>query len=78
MRACVRNGLHANHTRWPVSTTKFVIAPVEVKELEDLEDEAIHEPWKHASLFNDLDYPEPIVDHAYARDRALNAFKVES
>lgn len=48
-----------------------------VNELADLDDEAIHEPWKHASLFKDLSYPAPIVDHAEARDRALKAFKVE-
>ena len=49
-----------------------------VNELADLDDQAIHEPWKHASLFKDLSYPAPIVDHAEARDRALKAFKVES
>ena len=49
-----------------------------VPELAGLDNDAIHEPWKHASLFHDLDYPAPIVDHAEARDRALKAFKVES
>lgn len=48
-----------------------------VEELAGLDNEAIHEPWKHASLFKDLKYPKPIIDHAEARERALKAFKVE-
>lgn len=49
-----------------------------VEELASVDNAAIHEPWKHASLFDNLEYPKPIVDHAIARERALKAFKVEA
>lgn len=53
-----------------------------VPELAQLSDKAIHAPWESAPL--DLaaagvvlgdTYPEPIVDHKFARDRALAAYK---
>jgi len=47
-----------------------------VKELADVSEEAIHEPWNHQSA-SDAGYPDRIVDHAQARERALKAFKVE-
>lgn len=46
-----------------------------VDELAGVDNDAVHEPWKHDSLFEDLSYPKPIVDHAKARERALKAFK---
>ncbi len=47
-----------------------------VPELADLDDKAIHEPHAKPGLFDgELEYPEPIVDHAKARDRAIAAFK---
>jgi len=46
-------------------------------ELAHLPGEAIHQPHAHAGLFEELDYPQPIVDHAAARERALAAFKVD-
>jgi deoxyribodipyrimidine photo-lyase len=49
-----------------------------VEELQGVHDDTIHEPWKHASLFENNAYPGPIVDHAQARERALKAFKVEA
>lgn len=49
-----------------------------VDELSGVDDDSIHAPWEHKSLFDDVDYPKPIVDHADARDRALKAFKVSS
>lgn len=44
-----------------------------VKELEQVSAPAIHTPWKTIS---DINYPEPIVDHQSARERALTAFQV--
>ena len=53
-----------------------------VPELKSLDAKTIHAPWKAAPL--DLaaagvvlgdTYPEPIVDHAFARDRTLAAYK---
>jgi len=41
-------------------------------ELADLPNDVIHEPWKAGMT---LDYPDPIVDHAEARQRALDAFE---
>jgi deoxyribodipyrimidine photo-lyase len=47
-----------------------------VPELADLDDRAIHEPHK---LPDDeraaIDYPDPLVDHAAARNRAIEAFR---
>jgi deoxyribodipyrimidine photo-lyase len=40
-----------------------------VPELRSIGDEAIHEPGKQRPA----DYPEPIVDHRFARQRALTA-----
>jgi len=45
-----------------------------VPELSGLSGKAIHNPSK-VGLFDDLDYPEPIVEHKKARKRALEAFK---
>jgi deoxyribodipyrimidine photo-lyase len=48
-----------------------------VPELAELSDEDIHEPSKLPVLLRGrLDYPEPIVDHAKARDRVMEAFAV--
>jgi deoxyribodipyrimidine photo-lyase len=53
-----------------------------VPELAKLDAKAIHAPWEEAPL--DLsaaavvlgrDYPQPILDHAEARDRALKAYE---
>ncbi|RKP13396.1 deoxyribodipyrimidine photo-lyase [Piptocephalis cylindrospora] len=44
-----------------------------VKELRDCPKEDIHAP--SASIAQRLKYPEPIVDHSKARDRALKAFQ---
>ena len=46
-----------------------------VPELKVVEGKAIHEPRAKAGLFEDLDYPAPIVDHKEARVRAIEAFK---
>ena len=67
----------------PVSQSKKFDAEGEyirtfVEELADADDETIHEPWQDESTSKDLGYPERIVDHAEARERALKAFKVES
>jgi deoxyribodipyrimidine photo-lyase len=45
-----------------------------IPEIADLSDAHVHEPWK-APDFSDCGYPAPIVDHAVARYRALDAFK---
>jgi deoxyribodipyrimidine photo-lyase len=45
-----------------------------VPELSELKGKAIHSP-REAGLFDKLDYPEPIVEHKKARERALEAFK---
>ena len=52
-----------------------------VPELKDLDTKYIHEPWnakplalQAAGLTLGEDYPNPIVDHSEARDRALEAF----
>ncbi len=51
-------------------------------ELEGVPDKFIHEPWKmspaeqrKASCLIGEDYPEPIVDHGQARERALHAYR---
>lgn len=47
-----------------------------VPELAGLDNDAIHDPASLPALPRSrLDYPEPIVDHAMARDRAIAAFK---
>ena len=53
-----------------------------VPELAPLDDRAIHEPSKlgplelaAAGITLDADYPSPIVDHAAARRRAIDAYK---
>ncbi|HEY1096653.1 MAG TPA: deoxyribodipyrimidine photo-lyase [Alphaproteobacteria bacterium] len=53
-----------------------------VPELAKLPAKYIHEPWKapplilkEAGVILGKDYPEPIIDHATARDYALQAFK---
>ncbi len=47
-----------------------------VPELKSLSDKTIHEPAQAKNdLFRSLDYPEPIVDHSKARERAIRAFK---
>ena len=44
-----------------------------IPELKSVPDKFIHEPWK---MENPPDnYPEPIVDHKFARERTLDAFK---
>jgi len=48
-----------------------------VPELAEVEGKAIHEP-HGAGLFDQLEYPEPMVDHKKARERALKAFKAAS
>lgn len=49
-----------------------------VDELSSVKGNEIHAPWEHEGLLDDTGYPERIVDHHEARDRALKAFKVES
>jgi deoxyribodipyrimidine photo-lyase len=51
-------------------------------ELKDLSDDAIHEPWtatredlERAGVNLGSNYPEPMVDHKSARERALEAYK---
>jgi len=47
-----------------------------VPELASLDDEAIHDPSELPPLVRArLDYPEPIVDHAKARERVMREFK---
>ena len=44
-----------------------------VPELAHLSDEQIHDPWGHGVALKD--YPEPLIAHRSARERALRAFK---
>jgi deoxyribodipyrimidine photo-lyase len=44
-----------------------------VPELREIEDRFVHEPWRAPTP--PRDYPAPIVDHAEARERTLEAFK---
>lgn len=45
-----------------------------VPELSDADDALVHAPWEGADqLFGEVDYPPPIVDHAEARARFLDA-----
>lgn len=53
-----------------------------VPELQDVPDKYIHEPWEmpedvqaEAGCLIGEDYPGPIVDHQWARERALGAYK---
>jgi deoxyribodipyrimidine photo-lyase len=53
-----------------------------VPELAQIPDKHIHSPWempfeiqKQHRLDISLDYPKPIIDHAYARQRALDIYK---
>lgn len=47
-----------------------------VPELRDVEGDAIHDPSQLPSLLRSrLDYPDPMVDHAKARDRVMEAFR---
>jgi deoxyribodipyrimidine photo-lyase len=43
-------------------------------ELRDVPEGYIHEPWTAPNPPHD--YPAPIVEHAFARERSLNAFKL--
>jgi deoxyribodipyrimidine photo-lyase len=45
-----------------------------VPELAGLDAATVHEPWKIGGLFGATDYPAPIVDHAFARERCLAAY----
>ena len=45
-----------------------------VPELAHLDARRVHEPWLAGGLFGAADYPPPIVDHADARVRCLNAY----
>jgi deoxyribodipyrimidine photo-lyase len=54
-----------------------------VPELADVPTSAIHEPWKLTPLEQTAagcllgeDYPQPIVDHGWARKRTLDAYKI--
>lgn len=44
-----------------------------IPELRDVPDELIHQPWKMDAP--PRDYPPPIVEHQFARERTLRAFK---
>ncbi len=52
-----------------------------VPELSRVSDATIHEPWKmplaeqeEAGCRLGINYPHPIIDHAWARQRALDAY----
>ncbi|MGJ3237845.1 MAG: cryptochrome/photolyase family protein [Anaerolineae bacterium] len=61
----------------PISQSKKYASPEYIRhwipELENVPDKTIHEPWTIDNPPDD--YPAPIVDHAMARERTLNAFK---
>lgn len=51
-----------------------------VPELDGLPSSVIHDPWEHppldlGGLTLGVDYPEPVVDHFMARERALTAYR---
>jgi deoxyribodipyrimidine photo-lyase len=53
-----------------------------VPELDSVPDKFIHEPWKmpldvqrRAGCTIGQDYRAPIIDHAWARERTLNAYR---
>ena len=47
-----------------------------VPELAGVEGKAVHDPSRLPGLLRtQLDYPEPIIDHAKARERTLTVFK---
>jgi deoxyribodipyrimidine photo-lyase len=47
-----------------------------VPELENCPTSFVHEPWEAPrALRNRLDYPDPVVDHAWARERFLAVAK---
>ena len=48
-----------------------------VPELAKLSGKAVHEPYKHLTKkeFEKLGYPKPIVEHTFARKRAIARFK---
>ena len=53
-------------------------------ELAHVPDKYIHEPWKMPAVLHrdtacviSKDYPAPIVDHAFARERVLSVYKVK-
>jgi deoxyribodipyrimidine photo-lyase len=43
-----------------------------IPELQGISSKWVHEPWRMP--FPPVNYPPPIVDHTYARQRALDAF----
>ena len=47
-----------------------------VPELAHIDTRFVHEPWLAGSLFGAADYPAPIVDHAAARARCLDAYSI--
>jgi deoxyribodipyrimidine photo-lyase len=48
-----------------------------IPELAELDDRTIHDPWQRggADIARKHGYPQPIVDHRTARDRALVRYK---
>jgi deoxyribodipyrimidine photo-lyase len=46
-----------------------------VAELKDLSKDYIHTPWLAKETHLIPSYPDPIIEHSFARDRALNIYK---
>ena len=48
-----------------------------VPELKELDDKTIHDPYHRgaAAKMKKVNYPQPIVEHKFARDRALSRYK---